>query len=116
MSQTQSLFNIAVSIIILLAGWWNKSILDSIKEVKDGLSEHLQNHNELKLLVVSEYVPKKDFEKTLDTIVKKLDKLENLELLLANNHVTHNSFKEGMNTLAAKLDRIERKLDNKADK
>ena len=116
MDPTQSLFNVCISIIVLLVGWWNKNIWDSIKESKDSLNEHLKNHNELKLQVVSDYVKKNDFEKNIDMISKKLDKLESLEVLLANNYVTHTTFERGMNDLSAKLDRIENKLDNKVDK
>lgn len=116
MDQTQQLFNIAITIIILLVGWWNKSIWDNIKEVKDSLAKHLESHNDLKLLVVSDYVKKNDFEKSIDMISKKLDKLENLEVLLANNYVTHATFERSMIDIGSKLDRIEKKLDNKVDK
>lgn len=116
MDPAQSLFNVAFSLIILLVGWWNKNIWDSIKESKDSFNSHLQTQHELKVLVISEYVRKNDFEKNIDMISKKLDKLESLEVLLANNYVTHTTFEKGIIDLLAKLDRIEGKLDKKVDK
>jgi len=113
---TQGIFNYALAIILMLIGWWNKNIWDSIKEAKASLSDHAKNHNDLKLTVVGDYVKRNDFEKNIDLIAKKLDKLESLEVLLAGNYVTQKSFESVTKDLISKLDRIEQKLDNKVDK
>ena len=116
MSETQSFFNVAVTLIILLTGWWNKSIWDSIAEVKKALETYRIEHNNLQLRVVSDFVRQSDWREASVNLAQKLEKLENLEVVLATNYVTQAAFERNMASMRTQLDRIEHKLDNKVDK
>ncbi len=116
MTGNQLLFNIAVTVIILLVGWWNKNIWDSIKECKDLISECVKNYNDFKLLVVSDYVQKADFDESVRLITSKLDALSNIEVILAQTYVTQKRFDHTMSDIATRLDHIADKLEAKADR
>lgn len=114
--EQQQIFNIMFGVIIVLLGWWHKRLEGDIRDLKTNRNELHSNIVNLELEIVRDYVRKQEFEKSLDSFSKKLDRLETLEVMLANNYVTHTTFKSHIDDVLAKLDRIEQKLDKKVDK
>jgi hypothetical protein len=114
--EPQHVFNTLFGVIMLLIGWWHKRLETDIRDLKTNRNELHSSIINLELELVRDYVRKQEFEKSLDSFSKKLDRLESLEVLLANNYVTHTTFKSHIDDVLTKLDRIEQKLDKKVDK
>ena len=114
--ETQQLIDVMFGVIIVLIGWWHKRLENDIRDLKTNRNELHSNIVNLELELVRDYVRKQEFEKSIDSFSKKLDRLESLEVMLANNYVTHATFKQNMDDVLSKLDRIEQKLDKKVDK
>lgn len=73
---TQDLFNIAVGIAAFLGGWWMKVMWETMKDLQTTDKEISKKVSAIELLVAGTYIRREDFEKTADTIFKKLDKIE----------------------------------------
>jgi len=72
----QELFNLLVGVAGAGAGWWMKSIWDAVKDLQKA-DIHITNEvTSLKVLVVGEYVKQDTFDKTMDALFAKLDRIE----------------------------------------
>ena len=72
----QMLFNISVSIVGFLGGWWLKVLWDAVKDLQSADKELAQKVGEIEVLVAGSYMTKHDFDKIAAAIFAKLDKIE----------------------------------------
>lgn len=72
----QAIFNIAVSVVGFLGGWWLKVLWDAVKDLQSADKELAQKVGEIEVLVAGSYMTKHDFDKIAAAIFAKLDKIE----------------------------------------
>ena len=72
----QMLFNISVSVVGFLGGWWLKVLWDAVKDLQSADKELAQKVGEIEVLVAGSYMTKHDFDKIAAAIFAKLDKIE----------------------------------------
>lgn len=89
MDERQTLFNIVITALGVVGGWWMKVMWDSLKDLERADRELVDRVAAIDVLVAGSYVKRDYFEAKLDAVTK---------------------------ALFDKLDRIENKVDAKADK
>ena len=72
----QMIFNISVSVVGFLGGWWLKVLWDAVKDLQSADKELAQKVGEIEVLVAGSYMTKHDFDKIAAAIFAKLDKIE----------------------------------------
>ena len=92
----QNLFNIVITSLGALCGWWMKTMWESLQELR--ISDTALH----KALQISER--------------EMMDKLSAIEILVAGKYIQRDEMHEHIKALFAKLDKIEIKLDGKVDK
>ena len=92
----QSLFNIVITSLGALGGWWMKTMWESLQELRSSDKELVRN------LQTSE----RDM----------INKLSAIEILVAGKYIQRDEMHEHIKALFTKLDKIETKLDGKVDK
>jgi hypothetical protein len=110
METLQLLFNVALSFVVLLVGWWNKLVWDSLKELKTEKEIHLKEYNEFRIYIATEYLKKGDLEKLFTEIKSRLDKLDTLDVSFTTNYVTRETFEKNFENLVKKLELIDTKI------
>ncbi len=73
---TQTAFNIALSLIAFLGGWVLNSLRDSIKSLQKTDSELADKVQRIEVLVAGQYVKRDDMDKLTSALFAKLDKIE----------------------------------------
>lgn len=72
----QELFNLIVGVAGALSGWWMKAIWEAVKDLQKA-DTHITNEvTSLKVLIVGEYVKQDTFDKTMNALFAKLDRIE----------------------------------------
>ena len=72
----QAIFNIAVSVVGFLGGWWLKVLWDAVKDLQAADKELAEKVGEIEVLVAGSYITRHDFDKIAAAIFAKLDKIE----------------------------------------
>lgn len=72
----QSLFNIAGGIAGFLGGWWMKVLHESVKDLQEQDKKLAEKVSSIEVLVAGNYVKRDDFDKSLEAIFRKLDRIE----------------------------------------
>ena len=72
----QTLFNIAVTVIGFLGGWWLKVLWDAVKDLQTADKVLVEKVSSIEVLVAGNYMSKQDFDKIAAAIFAKLDKIE----------------------------------------
>ena len=72
----QAIFNIAVSVVGFLGGWWLKVLWDAVKDLQSADKELAEKVGEIEVLVAGSYITRHDFDKIAAAIFAKLDKIE----------------------------------------
>lgn len=72
----QMLFNISVSVVGFLGGWWLKVLWDAVKDLQAADKELAEKVGEIEVLVAGSYITRHDFDKIAAAIFAKLDKIE----------------------------------------
>jgi hypothetical protein len=65
----QQVFNIAIALVGALGGWWMKAMWDGLKD----MSSQVTN---LQVMVAGQYVRREEFDKSMDSIISKLERIE----------------------------------------
>ncbi len=65
----QYLINILFGIVLAGGAWWMRTMWDLIKEQQGKIAE-------IEILVAGNYMPRPEFERSIDALFKKLDKIE----------------------------------------
>lgn len=72
----QAIFNIAVSVVGFLGGWWLKVLWDAVKDLQAADKQLAEKVGEIEVLVAGSYITRHDFDKIAAAIFAKLDKIE----------------------------------------
>jgi hypothetical protein len=72
----QMLFNIAVSVVGFLGGWWLKVLWDAVKDLQAADKILAEKVGSIEVMVAGSYMSKHDFDKIAAAIFAKLDKIE----------------------------------------
>lgn len=72
----QTLFNTAVSGVLLLAGWILRVLWDSLKQLQRDDRELADKVNKIEVLVAGQYVKRNEFDKVMERLFDKLDQIE----------------------------------------
>jgi hypothetical protein len=72
----QSLLNMLFGMLFTAAGWWLKALWDSVKELQQADKALAEKVATIEVLVAGNYVTRADFDRFLDGLFKKLDRIE----------------------------------------
>ena len=73
---TQTAFNIVLSLVAFLGGWVLNSLRDSIKSLHQSDTELADKVQRIEVLVAGQYVKRDDLDKMASALFAKLDKIE----------------------------------------
>ncbi len=76
MEQSQVLFNIAVSLVGALGGWWMNIMWQALRDLQKADKILAEKVSSIEVLVAGNYVKRDDFDKIADNIFRKLDRIE----------------------------------------
>ncbi len=76
MDGTQTLINVAMSIILLLGGWVLRSLQSSHERLQKADADLASKIQSIEVLVAGNYVKRDDLEKNITAIFAKLDRIE----------------------------------------
>jgi hypothetical protein len=74
--QSQVLFNIAVSLVGALGGWWMNIMWQALRDLQKADKILAEKVSSIEILVAGNYVKRDDFDKVADNIFRKLDRIE----------------------------------------
>ena len=72
----QTLFNIAGGLVGFLGGWWMKVLHESVRDLQDADKRLVDKVSSIEVLVAGNYVKRDDFDKSVEAIFRKLDRIE----------------------------------------
>ena len=72
----QTLFNIAGGLAGFLGGWWMKVLHESVRDLQDADKRLVDKVSSIEVLVAGNYVKRDDFDKSVEAIFRKLDRIE----------------------------------------
>jgi len=72
----QTLFNISVTVIGFLGGWWLKVLWEAVKDLQTADKVLVEKVSSIEILVAGNYITRADFDKIGAAIFAKLDKIE----------------------------------------
>ena len=72
----QTFFNISVTVIGFLGGWWLKVLWDAVKDLQTADKVLVEKVSSIEILVAGNYITRVDFDKIGAAIFAKLDKIE----------------------------------------
>ncbi len=73
---TQTAFNIVLSLVAFLGGWVLNSLRDSIKTLHQSDAELADKVQHIEVLVAGQYVKRDDLKELTTALFNKLDKIE----------------------------------------
>ena len=74
--ETQTAFNIVLSLVAFLGGWVLNSLRDSIASLQKTDSELADKVQHIEVLVAGQYVKREDIKELTAALFSKLDKIE----------------------------------------
>ena len=90
---SQDFINLALGAISFLGGWVVKNLQDSMKSLRDADERLTLKVQSIEVLVAGQYIKREDFDRTIEALFAKLDKIENKLDMKANRadcpSVTH---------------------------
>ena len=77
---TQDIINAAIGIVGAGAGWWMKTMWESLRELQRADTSLVEKVSAIEVLVAGQYIRRDEFEKMATALFSKLDKIyERLE-------------------------------------
>lgn len=76
MQVDQNLFNLAVAVAGMLGGWWLNTIWTAVKDLQKVDLELTNKLAAVEVLVAGTYMKRSDFDRTVDALFAKLDKID----------------------------------------
>ena len=73
MTDTQTLFNVAVGLSGALGGWWLKIVWEAVRDLQRADKDLTEKVAAIEVLVAGRYVTRDEFKRDIDTLFKKLD-------------------------------------------
>lgn len=74
--ELQLMFDILIGVVGLLFGWVLNALRDSMRSLQETDSELAIKVQAIEVLVAGEYVKRSDFERKVDIMFQKLDRIE----------------------------------------
>lgn len=74
--ELQLIFNILIGVVGLLFGWFLNALRDSMRSLQETDAELTTKVQAIEVLVAGEYVKRSDFERKVDVMFQKLDRIE----------------------------------------
>lgn len=72
----QTLFNIAGGLAGFLGGYWMKVLHESVRDLQESDKKLAEKVSQIEVLVAGNYVRRDDFDKSVEAIFRKLDRIE----------------------------------------
>jgi hypothetical protein len=72
----QQLFNIAVALVGALGGWWMNTMWQSLKDLQQADKDLADKVAAIEVLVAGEYVKRDSFDRAMDRIFEKLERID----------------------------------------
>ena len=72
----QDLINAIIGIVGAGAGWWMKTMWESLRELQHADSALVERVNSIEVLVAGQYVRRDEIEKLFSAVFAKLDKID----------------------------------------
>lgn len=72
-TDTQTLFNVAVGLAGALGGWWLKTVWEAVRDLQIADKSLVEKVTAIEVLVAGCYVTREEFKKDIETLFKKLD-------------------------------------------
>ena len=72
----QVLFNIAGGVAAFFGGWWLKVIHETVRDLQETDKRLADKVAAIEVLVAGAYVKRDDFDKSVEAIFRKLDRIE----------------------------------------
>lgn len=73
----QTLFNVAVSTAGFALGWILNVVWSAVKDLQDDDTKLADKINSIEVIVVGQYVKRDEFDRKMDALFSKLDRIEN---------------------------------------
>lgn len=74
--EPQVIINILAGLVTFFFGYWMKALSDSMKELQETDRKLADKVAAIEVLVAGAYVKRDDFDKSLEAIFRKLDRIE----------------------------------------
>lgn len=71
----QAVFNIVLTVAAALGGWYLKAMWDSVKDLRNADRELADKLAAIEVLVAGKYVPREHFERSVNELFRKLDRI-----------------------------------------
>lgn len=72
----QDLYNTAMGLVMVLAGWFMRIMWDSLKDLRVQDNALAEKVSRIEVLVAGEYVKKDEFERAVQRLFDKLEHIE----------------------------------------
>lgn len=72
----QVLFNIVGGIAAFFGGWWMKVLHETVRDLQEADKRLADKVAAIEVLVAGNYVKRDDFDKSVEAIFRKLDRIE----------------------------------------
>ena len=82
--EAQFVINVALGLVCFLGGWVVKNLQDSMKNLQDTDEKLAAKVQSIEVLVAGQYIKREDFERTVEALFAKLDKIESKLDMKAN--------------------------------
>lgn len=74
--EMQDLVNVSLGAISFLGGWVVKNLQETMKSLQDADERLAHKVQSIEVLVAGQYIKREDFERTVEALFAKLDKIE----------------------------------------
>lgn len=75
--EPQQIINTLIGVAGALGGWWMRIMYQSLEALKAQDAKLAEKVSGIEVLVAGKYVTREDFEKKIDAMLSKLDKIDN---------------------------------------
>lgn len=82
--ESQTVINVALGLISFLGGWVVKNLQDAMKSLQATDERLAAKVQSIEVLVAGQYIKREDFDRTIDALFAKLDKIESKLDMKAN--------------------------------
>lgn len=78
MTDSQTLFNIAIGVASALSGWWLKTVWEAVKDLQKADKELAEKVASIEVLVAGKYITRDEFSTVVNTLFVKIDNIRDL--------------------------------------
>ena len=77
-NEYQVFFDVAVGVIGVLGGWVLNTVWGAVKDLQDADRELAEKVSQIEVLVAGRYITRDEFDRVLNSVFIKLDKIQDL--------------------------------------